>query len=63
MVCSCNSSRYKYDHVDMLLQVILVLLKIVNSISKGPDYRKQNNIDWSVNLMYCKADVSMYAKK
>ena len=31
MACSCNSLSINSTHVDMLLQVILVSLKIVNS--------------------------------
>ena len=30
MVCSCNSSGINMSHVDILLQVILVLLKTLN---------------------------------
>ena len=30
MVCSCNSSGINMSHVDMLLQVILVSLKMFN---------------------------------
>ena len=66
MVCSCNSSRYKYESCGYVVTGDFSIIKdskFRNLISKGPVYRKQNNIDWSVNLMNSKADVSMYAKK
>ena len=66
MVCSCNSSRYKYEscgHVVTGDLSIIKDIKLRNLISKGPTYREQNNIDWRVNLKNCKAAVSRYAKK
>ena len=60
MVCSCNSSRYKYQSCG---HVVAIDIKLRNLISKGPAYREQNNIDWRVNLKNCKAAVSRYAKK
>ena len=50
------------SHVDMLLQVILVSLKMLNLIGRCPAYREQNNIDWRVNLKSCKAAVSRYER-
>ena len=38
-------------------------VKLRNLIKKGPAYREQNNIDWSVNLKNCKEAVSKYTKK
>ena len=66
MVCSCNSSRYKYESCGHVVTGDLSIIKEVklrNWISKGPTYREQNNIDWRVNLKNCKAAVSRYAKK
>ena len=66
MVCSCNSSRYKYESCGHVVTGDLSIIKDVklrNLISKGPTYREQNNIDWRVNLKNCKAAVSRYAKK
>ena len=65
MVCSCNSSRYKYEscgHVTGDLSIIKYI-KLRNLISNSPTYREQNNIHWRVNLKNCKAAVSRYAKK
>ena len=53
MVCSCNSSRYKYESCGHVVKGDLSIIKDVklrNLISKGPTYREQNNIDWRVNL-------------
>ena len=61
MVCSCNSSRYKYKSCGHVVTGDHVKLR--NLISKGPTFREQNNIDWRVNLMNSKAAVSRYAKK
>ena len=61
MVCSCNSSRYKYESCGHVVTGYLSIIKDVklrNLISKGPAYREQNNIDWRVNLKNCKAAVS-----
>ena len=66
MVCSCNSSRYKYESCGHVVTGDLSIIKDVklrNLISKDPAYREQNNIDWRVNLKNCKAAVSRYAKK
>ena len=66
MVCSCNSSRYKYESCGHVVTGDLSIIKDVklrNLIVKGPAYREQNNIDWRVNLKNCKAVVSRYAKK
>ena len=66
MVCSCNSSRYKYESCGHVVTGDLGIIKDVklrNLISKGPTYIEQNNIDWRVNLKNCKAAVSRYAKK
>ena len=66
MVCSCNSSRYKYEscgHVVTGDLSIIKDIKLRNLIGRGPAYREQNNIDWRVNLKNCKAAVSRYAKK
>ena len=66
MVCSCNSSRYKYESCGHVVTGDLSIIKDVklrNLISKGPTYREQNNIDWRVKLKNCKAAVSRYAKK
>ena len=66
MVCSCNSSRYKYESCGNVVTGDLSIIKDVklrNLISKGPAYREQNSIDWRMNLKNCKAAVSRYAKK
>ena len=66
MVCSCNSSRYKYESCGHVVTGDLGIIKDVklrNLISKGPAYREQNSIDWRMNLKNCKAAVSRYAKK
>ena len=53
MVCSCNSSRYKYESCGHVVTGDLSIIKDVklrNLISKGPAYREQNSIDWRMNL-------------
>ena len=63
MVCSFNSSRYKYESCGHVVTGDLSIIKHVNLSGRGPAYREQNNIDWRVNLKNCKAAVSRYAKK
>ena len=66
MVCSCNSSRYKYESCGHVVTGDLSIIKDVklrNLISKGPAHREQNSIDWRLNLKNCKAAVSRHAKK
>ena len=66
MVCSCNSSRYKYESCGHVVTGDLSIIKDVklrNLISKGSAYREQNSIDWRMNLKNCKAAVSRYEKK
>ena len=66
MVCSCNSSRYKYESCGHVVTGDLSInkdVKLRNLISKGSAYREQNSIDWRMNLKNCKAAVSRYAKK
>ena len=61
MVCSCNFSRYKYESCG---HVVTGDLSIIKDVKLGNlIYRKQNNIDWRVNLKNCKAAVFRYAKK
>ena len=65
-MCSCNSSRYKYElcgHVVTGDLSIIKEVKLRNLISKSPAYREQNSIDWRMNLKNCKAAVSRYAKQ
>ena len=66
MMCSCNSSRYKYQSCGHVVTGDLSIIKDIKLrilISKVPAYRVQNNIDWRVNLKNCRAAVSRYAKK
>ena len=66
MVCSCNSSMYKYEsrgHVVTGDLSIIKDVKLRNLTGKCPAYREQNNINWRVNLKNCKAAVSRYANK
>ena len=66
MVCSRNSSRYKYESCGHVVTGDLSIIKDVklrNVIGRGPAYREQNTIDWRVNLKNCKAAVSRYAKE
>ena len=46
-MCSCNSSRYKYEssgHVGTGDLSSIKDIKLRSLISKGPSYREQNNI-------------------
>ena len=57
MVCSWDSSRYKYESCGHVVTGELSIIKDVklrNLISKGPAYREQNSIDWKMNLKNCK---------
>jgi len=66
MKCSCDSSKYRYEpcgHVVTGDLSIIRDVKLRNLILKGPMYREQNNVNWSVNLKNCKAAVSRYVRK
>ena len=66
MKCSCDSSKYRYEpcgHVVTGDLSIIRDVKLWKLILKGPMYREQNSVNWSVNLKNCKVAVSRYVRK
>ena len=66
MCCSCSQSRYCYTLVGHVVTGDLNILrdaKLRNLIEKGPSYREQNCIDWSITEKLFRETVVKYKRK
>ena len=68
MECSCSLSEFCYGPAghDIVITGDLRIIKdgkVRELFNKGPSYREQNNIDWSLNATICKEAVTKYKVK
>ena len=68
MECSCSLSEFCYGPAghDIVITGDLRIIKdgkVRELVNKGPSYREQNNIDWSLNATICKEAVTNYKVK
>ena len=66
MYCECNASEYCYGPVGHVVTGDLSIIKdakLRNLIEKGPSYRKQNQVNWSITERLCKEAVAKYKRK
>ena len=65
--CQCSMSDFCYEPVGHVvtgdLTIIIRDAKLRHLIAKGPSYREQNVIDWTVNARICKVAVLKYKHK
>ena len=64
--CQCSMSDFCYQPVGHVVTGDLTIIrdaKLRHLIAKGPSYREQNVIDWTVNAKICKVAVSKYKHK
>ena len=57
-----NSPFFFFSRLSCDLRIIKNA-KVRELVNKGPSYREQNNIDWSLNARICKEAVTKYKVK
>ena len=66
MYCECNASEYCYGPVGHVITGDLSIIrdaKLRSLIEKGPSYREQNQVNWSITERLCKEAVAKYKRK
>ena len=66
MYCDCNASEYCYGPVGHVVTGDLSIIrdaKLRSLIEKGPSYREQNQVNWSITERLCKEAVAKYKRK
>ena len=66
MYCECNASEYCYGPVGHVVTGDLSIIrdaKLRSLIEKGPSYREQNQVNWSITERLCKEAVAKYKRK
>ena len=66
MCCDCTNSKYCYGPVGHVVTGDLTIIrdaKLRSLIKKGPSFREQNCIDWTVNERLCREAVAKYKRR
>ena len=66
MFCDCNTSKYCYEPAGHVITGDLTIVrdaKLRSLIERGPSFREQNCINWSINESLCKEAVAKYKRK
>ena len=66
MYCDCSKSKYCYEPAGHVITGDLTIVrdaKLRGLIEKGPSFREQNCINWSINESLCKEAVAKYKRK
>ena len=66
MFCDCNTSKYWYEPAGHVITGDLTIVrdaKLRSLIERGPSFREQNCINWSINESLCKEAVAKYKRK
>ena len=62
MCCDCSTSTYCYEPAGHVVTGDLTIIrdaKLRSLVRKGPSYREQNCIDWTVNERLCREAVAV----
>ena len=66
MCCDCSTSSYCYEPAGHVVTGDLTIIrdaKLRSLVRKGPSYREQNCIDWTVNERLCREAVAEYKRR
>ena len=66
MCCDCSTSKYCYGPAGHVVTGDLSIIKdakLRSLIEKGPSYREQNYINWSITERLCREAVAKYKRK
>ena len=66
MFCDCSTSKYCYEPAGHVITGDLTIVRdaeLRSLIEKGPSFREQNCINWSINESLCKEAVAKYKRK